>query len=136
MSLDGTAVPLSEAIRIEPAEAEILPVMFRRGVTTGNRLLPAGAPRFNRTERIRLDFPVGAAAGGATPGTGRLLDRGGSATQVPVLVTERTEEGTGQRWMTADLALAALSPGDYAVELEVGAGGAPRKILTAIRVVR
>ena len=136
MSVDGTAVPLSEAIRIEPAEAEILPVMFRRGVTTGNRLLPAGAPRFNRTERIRLDFPVGAAAGGATPGTGRLLDRGGSATQVPVLVTERTEEGTGQRWMTADLALAALSPGDYAVELEVGAGGAPRKILTAIRVVR
>ncbi len=135
-STAGGAIPLSEAIRIEAAEAELQPVMFRRGVTTGNRLLPAGAPRFSRTERIRLDFPVGAGSGAATPVGGKVLDRGGLATPVPVVVTERTEEGTGQRWIAADLALAALSPGDYAVELEVAVGGSTRKILTAIRVVR
>ena len=85
-STAGGAIPLSEAIRIEAAEAELQPVMFRRGVTTGNRLLPAGAPRFSRTERIRLDFPVGAGSGGATPVGGKVLDRGGLATQVPVVV--------------------------------------------------
>ena len=135
-STAGGAIPLSEAIRIEATEAELQPVMFRRGVTTGNRLLPAGAPRFSRTERIRLDFPVGAGSGGATPVGGKVLDRGGLATPVPVIVTERTEEGTGQRWIAADVALAALSPGDYAVELEVVVGGTTRKILNAIRVVR
>ena len=134
-STAGGAIPLSEAIRIEAAEAELQPVMFRRGVTTGNRLLPAGTPRFSRTERIRLDFPVGAGSG-ATPVGGKVLDRGGLATQVPVVVTERTDEGTGQRWIAADLALAALSPSDYAVELEVVVAGSTRKILTAIRVVR
>jgi VWFA-related protein len=135
-ALGGSAAPLSEGVRIEPADAEIHPVMFRRGVTTGNRLLPAAAPRFSRTERIRLDFPVGNAPNGATPVSARVLDRGGLATQVPVAVTERTEEGTGQRWIAADLALAALSPGDYAVELEVVVAGTTRKTLTAIRVVR
>jgi len=132
----GGAAPLSEGVRIEPADAELHPVMFRRGVTTGNRLLPAAAPRFSRTERIRLDFPVGSAPNGATPAGGRVLDRGGLATQIPVVVTERTDEGTGQRWIAADLALAALSPGDYVVELEVVVAGTTRKILNAIRVVR
>jgi hypothetical protein len=50
-----------------------------------------------------------------------------------VVLGERADDRAGQRWVTADLTLAPLAPGDYVVEI-VPAGEAP--ILTAIRVVR
>jgi hypothetical protein len=130
---EGSALPLSEAIRLDPAESK--PLMFRRGPTTGPRLLPAGSPVFSRTERMRLDFPVGPASGDKS-GTGRVLDRGGTATQVPVIVSERTEEATGQRWIAADLSLAALSPGDYVVEVVFARESGEVRSLTPIRVGR
>ena len=46
------------------------------------------------------------------------------------------DEPTGQRWITADLALAALSGGDYAIEIEVIGGDKSQRIVSAIRVVR
>ena len=130
---EGSALPLSEAIRLNPAEVK--PVMFRRGPTTGPRLLPAGSPLFSRTERMRLDFPVGPAQGDK-PGTGRVLDRGGTATQITVVVSERTDEATGQRWIAADLNLAALSPGDYVVEVVYARESGEVRSLTPIRVGR
>ena len=36
---------------------------------------------------------------------------------VPVPTGERTDAATGQRWLTADLTLAPLGAGDYAIEL-------------------
>ena len=36
---------------------------------------------------------------------------------VPVTVGERTDEATGQRWITADVTLAPLAPSDYLVEV-------------------
>ena len=56
--------------------------------------------------------------------------------QVPVTVGERMDEPTGQRWITADLALAALSGGDYAIEIEVIGSDKSQRIVSAIRVVR
>ena len=56
--------------------------------------------------------------------------------QVPVTVGERMDEPTGQRWITADLVLAALSGGDYAIEIEVIGGDKSQRIISAIRVVR
>jgi hypothetical protein len=130
---DGTALPLSESIRLDPAESK--PIMFRRGSSTGPRFLPAGSPVFSRTERVRLEFPVGPASGDK-PGTGRLLDRGGTATQIPVLVSERTDEATGQRWIVADLSLAALSPGDFVIEVVFGRESGEVRSLMPIRVGR
>lgn len=89
---------------------------------------------FSRTERIRLDFPVGPA--GDKPGSGRVLDRGGIATQIPVVLTERTDDVTGQRWIAADLGLAALSPGDYVVEVVIVRESDDARTLTPIRVGR
>ena len=126
-------MPLVESVRFDVAESK--PVMFRRGPTTGTRMVPAASPVFSRTERVRLDFPVGPAPGD-TPGTGRLLDRGGAATQIPVVVSERTDDGTGQRWVTADLSLAALSPGDYVVEVVIVRESGEVRSLTPIRVGR
>jgi VWFA-related protein len=129
----GGALPLSDMLRVDAASSGAQPLLFRRGVTTGNRLLPAADLRFSRTERVRLELPVG---GDSKPGAGRLLDRTGQPMQVPVVVAERVDDATGQRWITADLVLAALAGGDYAVEIEVVEGGKTQKIISAIRVVR
>ncbi len=128
----GGALPVSDMLRIDTS-AGIQPLLFRRGLTTGNRLVPAADLRFSRTERVRLELPVGA---DAKPGAGRLLDRTGQPMQVPVTVGERMDEPTGQRWITADLVLAALSGGDYAIEIEVIGGDKSQRIISAIRVVR
>jgi len=130
---EGGSIPLTDMLRVETASSGAQPLLFRRGVTTGNRVVPAADLRFSRTERLRLELPV---EGDAKPGGGRLLDRAGQPLQVPVTVGERLDEATGQRWITADVVLAALSGGDYAVEIEVVGTGKSQRVVSAIRVVR
>ena len=72
--------------------------------------------------------------GDATAWSGALLDRTGKTLPIPVTTGERTDPSTGQRWLTADLTLAPLGAGDYAIELTVQHGGEPVKILKAIHV--
>jgi hypothetical protein len=108
-------------------------MLFRRGPSTGNRPVPAGSFQFSRTERARLEFPV---ASDTKVGTGRLLDKSGEPLAVPVTMGERTDEQTGQRWLTADVILAALGAGDYVVEVTTGPADAQQKVMTAIRVTR
>jgi hypothetical protein len=50
---------------------------------------------------------------------------------VPVQVSERTDAAEGMRWIVADVTLAPLAPGDYAVE--VMAGGATQ--VTGFRII-
>ena len=66
----------------------------------------------------------------------RLLDKAGQALQLTVTLGERTDAASGQRWITADLTLAALAAGDYAVELTTTAGETTRQVITAFRVTR
>ena len=54
----------------------------------------------------------------------------------PSSVGERTEETTGQRWITADVSLAPLSPGDYVIEVTIAKEAGEERVLTPIRVVR
>jgi hypothetical protein len=49
---------------------------------------------------------------------------------------ERTDAATGQRWLTADVTLAPLGPGDYVIELTTAAGSQQSKTLVAIRVTQ
>ena len=132
VAASGGALPVSDMLRIDTSQG-MQPLLFRRGIATGNRLVPAADLRFSRTERVRLELPVEA---DAKPGSGRLLDRTGQPTQVPVTVGERVDDATGQRWITADVVLAALSGGDYAIEIEVIGGDKSQRIISAIRVVR
>jgi len=54
-----------------------------------------------------------------------------------VTAGERVDAHTGQRWLTADLILAALGAGDYAVEMTaLLPSGERRVVTTAIRVIR
>ena len=124
----------SDILRLDLSTAVGQPLLFRRGLSTGNRLLPAASFQFSRTERVRLEFPVGA---DTKPGAGRLLDKAGEPLAIPVTIGERTDQQTGQHWLTADITLAPLSAGDYVVELSHDAsGGVQHKVITAIRVTR
>jgi VWFA-related protein len=134
MTPAGGVLPITDLVRLDrqqPGE----PLLFRRGVTTGNRYLPAADFRFARTERVRIEIPVDSSAAGVKPGAGRLLDRSGQPLQVPVTTGERTDQATGQRWITADVTLAALSAGDYAVEISA-LGATEQRTIVAIRVTR
>jgi hypothetical protein len=53
-----------------------------------------------------------------------------------VEVSERAEPDGGQRWLSGEIALAALGAGDYVIELTASTAGGEQKILTAIRVTR
>ena len=130
---DPEAEGLSGAVTVDVPLGISQPLIFRRGPTTGNRVTPAASFQFSRTERARLEFPAGA---DAKPGAARLLDRAGQPLAIPVTVGERTDDQTGQRWLTADVTLAALAPGDYAVEFNATTAAGEQKVVTAIRLGR
>ena len=109
------------------------PLIFHRGPSTGNQVQPAPGRVFARSERIRLELE---AAAGTPVWTGALLDRNGAKTPVPVATAERTDVASGQRWLTADITLAPLGPGDYVVELTATQGTEQNKTLVAIRVTQ
>jgi VWFA-related protein len=107
------------------------PLLSHRGPSTGNKLEPAPAHIFPRSDR--LHFELEAPAAGVT-WSGALLDRTGKATVVPVTTGERIDAATGQRWLTADLTLAPLGPGDYVVSLTTTEPNQNAQRLVAIRV--
>jgi VWFA-related protein len=127
-SIDG----LSGNTSVDLSSADPQPMLFRRGPVTGNKLVPAASFLFSRTERARFEF---AATADAKPGAGRLLDRGGQPLAIPVTVSERTDD-KGQRWVAADVTLAALAAGDYAIEVTVANGGSTQRLIAALRVGR
>jgi VWFA-related protein len=130
---DPAAESLGGMLTVDVPQAIGQPLVFRRGPGTGNRVLPAASFQFSRTERARLEFPVGASV---KPATGRLLDKAGKPLPIPVTLGERTDEQTGQRWITTDIVLAPLGAGDYAVELVVTTATMEQKVVTALRVAK
>jgi len=91
-------------------------LIWRRGPSTGPQFVATADPRFQHSDRIRVEIPTGAS--GAP--TARMLDRFGKPNQVPVIVTERPEPSTQFRWIVAEAVLAPLAPGDYSIETTVG----------------
>jgi VWFA-related protein len=127
-----TVVPFTDTVRIEPGAGGPQPVVYRRGPATGIRYEPAGTMLFTRTERVRLEVPL---ASGASASGARVLDRSGQPLQVPVTLSERTDDG-GRRVAVADLTLAPLTLGDYAIEITIAGGDNDARAMTAIRIGR
>jgi VWFA-related protein len=128
----GAEIPLADATKIEMQPGSLQPLLFRRGLSTGNRLQPVAGFQFSRTDRLHLELPIGA---DGAPGSGRLLDRNAQPLQIPVQIGEKKTDD-GQRWLTADATLSALGAGDYLVEVVYAAGAAEQRVLTAVRVSR
>jgi VWFA-related protein len=123
--------PVMDVAKLDLNPALQQPLLFRRGLSTGNRLQPAAGFQFSRTDRLHLELPIAT----ATPGTGRFLDRNAQPLQIPVQVGEKAD-AEGQRWLTADATLSALGAGDYVLEITLTAEGTERRVLTGIRVTR
>ena len=131
MTPAGGGTPLQDVAKLDLDPALQQPLLFRRGLSTGNRLQPAAGFQFSRTDRLHLELPIST----ATPGTGRFLDRNAQPLQIPVQVGEKTDP-EGQRWLTADATLSALGAGEYVLEVTLNADGTERRVLTGIRVTR
>jgi hypothetical protein len=102
-------------------------LIWRRGPSTGPQYVVTADPRFQHSDRIRVEIPTSAAG---TP-TGRMLDRSGKANQVPVVITDRPDPTNQFRWIVAEAVLAPLAPGDYAIEVILG----DAKQVTAFQLV-
>ena len=129
----GGGLPVSDTIRMAepPAEdAPGAPMLLRRGPTTGIRYVPTADRQFRRTDRLRLELPsVGAIA--AT--SAELLDRSGKPLGVAVATGVRT--GDSLTWATADVALAPLAVGEYALRLRTERAGRAGEVVIGFRVV-
>lgn len=127
--LRGRDADVSDTARVViPERPSVVgePVLWRRGTSTGPQYVQTADPRFQRSDRMRLEFATDAAGA-----TAKLLDRAGKALQVPVQIGERVDAAEGVRWIVADVTLAPLAPGDYAIEVTVG--GASQ--VTGFRIV-
>jgi VWFA-related protein len=122
MATSSDMVPLPLAAAPEPIGS----VIVRRGPFTGLKEVPTADLRFRRSEQMRVEVPM---SGAGAPG-GRLLDRTGKQMAVPIATAVR-EDGDGSRWITAQVPLIPLGPGDYIVEVSEGAG----KTMTPFRIV-
>jgi VWFA-related protein len=106
--------------------------LLRRGPATGTSYVPSADPRFRRTERVRLEWPV---RGTLADIEAQVLDRTGKPMALPVALTAREDAAAGVTWQTADLAVAPLAEGEYAVRLRGRQGEASCDALVAFRVI-
>ena len=115
----GLGLPLADLARVVvPASPMPLgeSVMLRRGPSTGPRYIATADPRFQRSDRLRLEIPTQIEG----PAIARILDRTGQPLQVPVTTSDRKDESGAFRWVLVDATLAPLAAGEYAVEATVG----------------
>lgn len=118
------ALPINEAAKASVAAASAGVRYVRHG--PGNREAPAADLRFRRSEAVRVEWP---ASGPAAPGDAHLLDRTGKPMPVPVAVASRDADGV--TWVTAQVSVAPLAPGDYVIALQQGS----ERRLAGFRVV-
>jgi VWFA-related protein len=115
-----------------PSASLLGAALLSRGTPSArSALLPVAGAEYRRTERVHVDWPV---LKPLDRREARLLGRDGQPLAISVTVTEREVEG--RPTLSADAVLGPLAPGDYLIELTVGAGGEEEKPLVAIRVVR
>jgi hypothetical protein len=109
------------------------PRVLRRGPTTGAAYVPTADMRFRRTERMRVEVPV---LGDATTAvTAELLDRTGAPMNLPVSTSKSANGESVLQWAVADLVLAPLAPGDYAMRIVLQQGTTRREVVTGFRIV-
>ena len=132
---EGSALPLSEGRAFDSERRERSPCCSGGARPPARGSCRRPSPLFSRTERMRLDFPVGPA--GDKPGTGRVLDRGGTATQMTVVGRRADGRSDG-----AALDYSGLEPRGAEPRRLRRRGGVRAKdageerVLTPIRVVR
>jgi len=120
----GGGLPYTDTIRFAGITG-VRPLLSRRGPTTGVRYVPTAVAEFGRTERVRIEVPVGA---DTTAVSAEIFDRAGKPINVPVRASTRVDGSV--TWATAEIVLAPLAAGDYLVRLTAGS----QSVVTAFRL--
>ena len=128
----ANGVTLADSVPIEVAAAEPIgtPVFYRAGSLPRLPFLPAGLLTFGRTERVRIEWPLGGALTGPSV---RLLNSASAALPVDAVVS--AVDGP-PAILRADLRILSLAPGQYVIEASGTVDGKPARHLIAIRVTR
>ena len=105
---------------------------MRRGPSTGLAYVPTADPRFRRTERLRIEIPVG---GDGFTGTGRLLTREGQALPLVVTVSTRTDTTQTRNFAVAEVVLAPLAAGEYVLEVSLVKDGKTDIVTYGFRLI-
>lgn len=126
-------LPVSDTIRLALApdgDGPGVPVLMRRGPTTGVRYVATADKQFRRTDRVRLELP---SAEGVAATSAEILDRSGKTMNIPVTTSVRNDGAL--TWATAEVALAPLALGDYALRLKTERAGKSSEVVTGFRVI-
>lgn len=107
-------------------------LVWRRGPATGLQYVPTADARFRRTERLRFEVARGDGEGDVSA---RLLGRDGLPLQVGIVIGERIDAGSGTRFVVADVTLAPLAQGEYAIEVAVARAEQKESATYAFRLV-
>lgn len=134
---EAEAKTFGVAVKTPSLPAGVVPISrrasataLRRGPSTGLKYVVADEPRFRRTERLRVEFALPAAAVNAT---GRVLTSQNQAT--PLIVSASTQQTDGRIVGTADVALAPLAIGAYVLELAYEMNGTRETAVYQFQVV-
>jgi len=126
-------LPVSDTIRLTTSpdgDGPGVPVLLRRNMTTGVRYVPTADKQFRRTDRVRLELP---SAEGVAAASAEILDRSGKPVSIPVTTAVRSDGPL--TWATAEVSLAPLAAGDYALRLKTERAGRSSEVVTGFRVV-
>jgi hypothetical protein len=132
VSLSNGGERAEDALTIEADSQKMLvgaPVLYRAASGPRSPLQPVADFQFLRTERVHVEWPI---LQPPDQRLARLLTRAGQPLPVQATVTERDIDG--QAMLAVDVNLAPLGPGDYLIELAIGAGTTSERKLVAIRV--
>ena len=124
----GKPVTLPDGVELMVRRADV--TALRRGPSTGLAYVKANEPRFRRTERLRLEVPIPA---GATNAAGRILNIQKQA--LPLTVTYSTQETNGRMVGIADVSLAPLAVGEYALEVSYDVNGQKQGATYEFRII-
>ena len=111
--------PLQDIVRFvikAPGPGRGAALVLRRGPFAPQSFEPTADMRFRRNERLRIDVPADESSVALSA---QMFDRSGTPLAIPLSTGER-EDSNGRRWLTAELALAPLAPGDYVVQWATG----------------
>ena len=129
----GDGLPVSDTLRLPDrggADVRGVPLVLRRGPTTGIKYVPTADKQFRRTDRLRLELPTSGRVGATSA---EVLDRAGHAIDIPVTTASRIDGDL--TWATAEVTLAPLAVGDYALKLTAETEGERKEVVTGFRIV-
>ena len=132
-TIGGGVDRIQERLDIKEAAGKLLgdPTPYRATPAPTSPIRAVADFLYRRTERVHIEWPL---LDAVDKREARLIGRNGLPLPLPVTLSERSDNG--QTVIAADLTLAPLAPGDYAIELSVTQGANSERGHVAFRVMQ